>query len=410
MATQKSPKSSENHDNIVGDNKIVVQMPESQQGKDIFVKISDPNQQKKDTQSKFRSFHIPTSAGIPLFNSKRVFVYDLLDLLQKNGLSPDIPVRYTRPNNDTQKIVCTFDWNPHGYKGKKAYPFLWDETQCAITGNYCDVWIRVYDMKLGSGENIIKSILTALEAYYIPPTAPTGKLNIYTTQKSMSGYVWNNFCTRKHRDIDTIYINPAIKDKIVHGLERFYKSDELYDRFGITYKRVHMFHGPPGTGKTSTVLALASIFKKNIAKLTITPHMDSQSLEGLFKSLPSNTFLILEDVDGLFVGREGTNSIDFSTLLNCMDGLTTRRGLVVFMTTNHVTKLDSAFVRPGRVDISVEFPLPTRNTLLQTLENLGPQYSHEHELYLKRNPDIIIPDIQKHLFDCIMDERDSILK
>jgi SpoVK/Ycf46/Vps4 family AAA+-type ATPase len=210
--------------------------------------------------------------------------------------------------------------------------------------------------------------------------------------------------------METIYIDDPIKDKLVTQLEKFTKSSALYDRYGVTWKRVHLFHGPPGSGKTSTILALASRFGKNIAKLTLTPQLNSQQIEYLFQTIPDNTWMLLEDVDALFTERTAHTSIDFSTLLNCMDGLTTKRGLVLFMTTNHKTKLDSAFIRPGRVDLDLEFPLPGKEELRKALKVLGAEYEHEHEEFLEKHAkNMTIPSLQKHLFECMMDEKKSML-
>ena len=179
--------------------------------------------------------------------------------------------------------------------------------------------------------------------------------------------------------------------------------------YGITWKRVHLFHGPPGCGKTSMGLALASIFGYNIAKLTITPDLNSQDLEKLFQNLPNKTFLLLEDVDALFTERKANTSVDFSTILNCMDGITTRPGLICIMITNFLEKLDEAFIRPGRVDCLVEFKPATVNDLRKALKVLAKDYEHEHEAFLIKNGHMSIPQLQKYLFECIMDERKTIL-
>ena len=132
-------------------------------------------------------------------------------------------------------------------------------------------------------------------------------------------------------------------------------------------------------------------------------------MENLFQTAPQGSVVLLEDVDALFVARNAVGSVDFSTMLNCMDGVATRRGLVVFMTTNHLASLDPAFVRPGRVDCIVEFALPGAAQFRQALATLGAQFKSEHEEYMSRNPRTSIAALQKHLFDCIMDERTSIL-
>lgn len=133
----------------------------------------------------------------------------------------------------------------------------------------------------------------------------------------------------------------------------------------------------------------------------------------MFQTVPVDTILLLEDVDALFQDRTANakTGIDFSTLLNCMDGITTRRGLVVFMTTNHVQTLDAAFSRPGRVDKSVEFHYPTKVELREALNVLASDFNHEHDEYLSRVPSegMSIAALQKHLFDCVMSEKTTIL-
>ncbi len=79
-------------------------------------------------------------------------------------------------------------------------------------------------------------------------------------------------------------------------------------------------------------------------------------------------------VDALFTNREANQGVDFSTLLNCMDGIATKRGLVLFMTTNHIQKMDGAFIRPGRVDISIEFKMPGKEILKDALNVLAEEY------------------------------------
>lgn len=45
------------------------------------------------------------------------------------------------------------------------------------------------------------------------------------------------------------------------------------------------------------------------------------------------------------------SSITFSGFLNALDGVTSGEERIVFMTTNHLDRLDPALIRPGRVDI-----------------------------------------------------------
>jgi len=354
---------------------------------------------------KYRSFRLYANSFAKLMVAgKEILREDLFDLLKKHGLSPTIPITVTL---GPTKFLA-FDWHPVGYRGPTVWPFKWGDIECSFTGDSECYNIRVHDLTPGVGEKVLDELSVELLKYWKNPI-PDRSISIYSTTSS-GGIQWYQYGTRIHRDLATIYIDPEAKDKLITQLNHFYASKSLYDRYGVTWKRVHLFYGPPGSGKTSTVLALASKYKQNIAKLTVTPSLNSQHLETLFKTVPENTFLLIEDVDALFTGRVSDTSIDFSTLLNCMDGLATRQGLVVFMTTNHLEKLDGALVRPGRVDLCLEFTHPGMDELRAALKVLAEDYVHEHEKFLDFHGDkLTIAALQRHLFECIIEKRDSIM-
>jgi len=84
--------------------------------------------------------------------------------------------------------------------------------------------------------------------------------------------------------------------------------------------------------------------------------MDDDGLNRALNNAPSNSIILLEDIDGIFVSRESVNQSDegrrisFSGLLNALDGVRSQEGRILFMTTNHREKLDPALMRPGRAD------------------------------------------------------------
>eukprot|EP01069_Polyplicarium_translucidae_P007905 Polyplicarium_translucidae@DN3164_c1_g2_i1.p1 len=53
---------------------------------------------------------------------------------------------------------------------------------------------------------------------------------------------------------------------------------------------------------------------------------------------------------------------DLSFFLNLLDGIIEAKGRIIVMTTNHVSRLDEALIRPGRMDLRVEMRRCSRAT------------------------------------------------
>ena len=53
------------------------------------------------------------------------------------------------------------------------------------------------------------------------------------------------------------------------------------------------------------------------------------------------------------VAKSEQDTLDLSTILNIMDGIQSSNGRIIILTTNHPEKIDSALLRPGRIDINI---------------------------------------------------------
>jgi mitochondrial chaperone BCS1 len=166
---------------------------------------------------------------------------------------------------------------------------------------------------------------------------------------------------RRKRGLETVFVDKAIKERLVSRLNWFLGAEEWHAARGIPWKLGIVLHGLPGTGKTSLIHALASDFGFNIKYI--------KSLHGLgaaFKTGTKNDLFVIEDIDTIASGlsRDGTreSAIDNGALrgsplheiLNSMDGMQTPDGLKFIVTTNHLDRLDPAIVRPGRIDEVIE--------------------------------------------------------
>jgi ATP-dependent 26S proteasome regulatory subunit len=72
---------------------------------------------------------------------------------------------------------------------------------------------------------------------------------------------------------------------------------------------------------------------------------------------------LIEDIDCLFEKRTGTDEnkhFTFSNLINLLDGVLSRQGLITFMTTNHPENMDHALLRQGRTDLIIHMNYPRK--------------------------------------------------
>jgi hypothetical protein len=212
-------------------------------------------------------------------------------------------------------------------------------------------------------ENFINSSIKYYNKYYAEHSLHKDKIKLYLS--SDEGGYFTSLGTRNKRDIDTIYLPSKQKKAMIDDLTSFLDTKTIikYKKLGITHKRTYLFEGIPGSGKSSFIMALASHFGFNLAIVSFTPKMTDNDLIRLLKCLEekeeNKVFIIFEDMDCIFKERksndENRNMVTFSGILNALDGITTRDNMICFITTNYKQNLDSALIRPGRVDYIMRF-------------------------------------------------------
>jgi len=169
------------------------------------------------------------------------------------------------------------------------------------------------------------------------------------------GDSWREFATRSKRSLESVILADGISNDILTDVLDWKESAQWYQERGIPYRRGYLLHGPPGSGKSSFIMALAGHLNYNICMLSLCDSgLTDDRLAESMSNIPSESIVLLEDIDAAFRQRDSDaqnfSAVTFSGLLNTLDGVTSSEERLLFMTTNHIDALDKAIMRPGRVD------------------------------------------------------------
>ncbi len=219
------------------------------------------------------------------------------------------------------------------------------------------------------------------EAHEMALQSTEGKTIIFTS-RNMS---WEQSGQpKRRRPFDSVVLGEGLAERILADVQEFLDARTWYLDRGIPYRRGYLLHGPPGTGKTSFVQALAGRLDFNIAMLSLSQRgLTDDLLNHLLLNIPPRTIVLLEDADAAFSNRRqrdtdgysGAN-VTYSGLLNALDGVASAEERIVFMTTNHIERLDDALIRPGRVDMTVHLG----NASTWQMERLWDRFYAQHDL------------------------------
>ncbi|CAH9123313.1 unnamed protein product [Cuscuta epithymum] len=193
--------------------------------------------------------------------------------------------------------------------------------------------------------------------------------------------MWTQVAFEHPATFETIGMDPKKKQEIIDDLITFSKSKQYYAKVGKAWKRGYLLHGPPGTGKSSMVAAMANFLEYDVYDLELTAVKDNTTLRKLLIDTSSKSIIVIEDIDcsleltgqrrgkpeetevedPLKIGKEKKpeekkSEVTLSGLLNFIDGLWSAIGgeRIIVFTTNFREKLDPALIRRGRMDKHIE--------------------------------------------------------
>ncbi len=212
---------------------------------------------------------------------------------------------------------------------------------------------------LGRSSSLIRELL--IEAGQLRKREDTVEIFLYDDY-------WQRVASKLPRKMSSVVLPKEQIVRILHDAVWFFSAADWYRERGVPYRRGYLLSGPPGCGKTSLVLALASYFCRPIYVLNLGDMWTDSKLFSAICTVPANGVLLIEDVD--IAGRargvkleskpkrryekDGSNKSNMTTmsgLLNGIDGVISKDGRLLIMTTNYPDRLDAALIRPGRIDM-----------------------------------------------------------
>lgn len=243
----------------------------------------------------------------------------------------------------------------------------------------------------------VKEIVSDKEAIIKVPNGNEFKVNIASDceklnpgdsvlveQKNLT--IIKKVSARKSFSVESFVIieKPAITWKEVGGLEQQQreiqevvelplKKPELFKKIGIKPPKGILLYGPPGTGKTLLAKAVASSTNSTFIEIVSSELVQKFIGEGakLVKEVfqlareKAPAIVFIDEIDALAakrieVGTSGEREVQrtFMQFLAEIDGFKPLGNVKIIAATNRKDILDSAIIRPGRLDRLIHIPVP----------------------------------------------------
>jgi len=147
---------------------------------------------------------------------------------------------------------------------------------------------------------------------------------------------------------------------------------EVFESMDLQSAKGVLLYGPPGTGKTLLAKAVANEANSNFISVKGPELLNKyvgeseKGVREVFEKARANapTVVFFDEIDSI-AGERGSNMGDsgvgervVSQLLTELDGIEELEDVVVVATTNRPDLIDSALLRPGRLDRHVHVPVP----------------------------------------------------
>jgi transitional endoplasmic reticulum ATPase len=174
----------------------------------------------------------------------------------------------------------------------------------------------------------------------------------------------------------------STKERLRETIQWPLEYPEVFEQLDMAAARGVLLYGPPGTGKTLLAKAVANEAQSNFISIKGPELLNKyvgeseKGVREVFEKARANapTVVFFDEIDsiagerGQRMGDSGVGERVVSQLLTELDGLEELEDVVVIATTNRPDLIDSALLRPGRLDRHVHVPVPDEDGRRAILE------------------------------------------
>jgi len=175
----------------------------------------------------------------------------------------------------------------------------------------------------------------------------------------------------------------SVKRELQELVQYPVEHPEKFLKFGMTPSKGVLFYGPPGCGKTLLAKAIANECQANFISikgpelLTMWFGESEANVRDVFDKarMAAPCVLFFDELDSIAKSRGGGSGGDgggasdrvINQILTEMDGMGAKKNVFIIGATNRPDIIDSAILRPGRLDQLIYIPLPDEPSRISIL-------------------------------------------
>ena len=214
------------------------------------------------------------------------------------------------------------------------------------------------------GAELYTRIFDALELRLSKGSCYRGRVLSLEQRYQYSGHA-SRICVHELETVPRadVILPESTLQAVERNVLKFAEQRQSLRDLGMSTQKGLLFHGAPGTGKTHCIRYLAGGLSGHTTLLITAEGMGLLPEYMALARLLQPAVVVIEDAD--LIARERTerdsacDEVMLNRLLNEMDGLRERADVFFILTTNRPETLEPALAsRPGRIDQTIEFPLP----------------------------------------------------